>query len=65
MQATHMQVQKKVAGVHFPATRASLIEFAERNGADEELLGCMRELPERVYDGPNDLGSAFVHVIGR
>jgi hypothetical protein len=65
MQSTHMQVQKKVAGIHFPATRTSLIEFAKRNGADAELLRCMSELPERVYDGPNEVGAAFVHVIGQ
>jgi hypothetical protein len=62
MQSTHMQAQKKVAGIHFPATRTRLIEFAERNGADAELLQCMRELPERVYDGPNEVGSAFAKV---
>jgi hypothetical protein len=65
MQATHMQAQKKVAGVHFPASRAHLVEFARRNGADQELLGYLRQLPERWYDGPNDVGAAFAAVTGR
>ena len=65
MQATHMQVQKKVAGIRFPATRTRLVEFAERNGADAELLQCMRELPDRDYAGPNEVGAAFVEAHGQ
>ena len=36
-------------GVSFPADRRSLIEGAERHGAEGELLERMRALPERAY----------------
>jgi hypothetical protein len=65
MQSTHTQVQKKIAGIEFPATRSGLIEFAERKGADAELLECMRELPDHTYDEPNEVGAAFADVFGR
>jgi hypothetical protein len=65
MQSTHTQVQKKIAGVEFPASRDRLIEFARRNGADAELLGCMRALPDRAYEEPGAVGDAFADVFGR
>jgi hypothetical protein len=65
MQATHMQAQKTIDGIGYPATRDELIEYAVRRGADEELLADLRRLPERRYDGPNAVGAAFAEVTGR
>jgi hypothetical protein len=65
MQPTHMQVQKKVAGIRFPADRARLIEYARTNGADRDLLESMRRLPDRTYHAPGDIGRAFAETTGR
>jgi hypothetical protein len=65
MQATHMQAQKTIDGIGFPVTRAELVDYAVRRGADEELLADLRRLPERVYEGPNAVGAAFAEVTGR
>lgn len=64
MQATHTQAQKTIAGIRFPARRDRIVEYALRHGADEELLACLRQLPEREYHGPNDVGAAFADVFG-
>jgi hypothetical protein len=65
MQATHMQAQKTIDGIEFPANKGELVSYADRRGADEELLTELRQLPDRVYDGPNAVGAAFAEVTGR
>lgn len=62
MQPTHTQAQKTVAGIHYPATRESLVDYAARRGADDELLDCLRLLPQRQYRDPNEVGAAFAEV---
>jgi hypothetical protein len=64
MQPTHMQAQKKVAGIRYPTTRAELIDYARSHGADRELLDCMRLMPERTYHEPGDVGHAFAQATG-
>ncbi len=65
MQPTHMQAQKVLADLAFPASLAELTEFAARHGGDRELLTDLRQLPDRVYRDTNDVGSAFAEVTGR
>jgi len=38
-----------------------LVEHAEQQGADEEVLDVLRQIPEREYDGPN----AVSHEVGK
>jgi hypothetical protein len=59
-----MQAQKKVAGIHYPADRAKLIEYARQHGADKELLDCLRRLPDRIYHEQNEVGRAFAQATG-
>jgi hypothetical protein len=62
MQPTHTQAQKTVAGIHFPATRDGLVDYARDRGADDELLECLRLLPRRQYRDPNEVGAAVAEV---
>ena len=64
MQSTHMQAQKTIEGIEFPATRARLVEYARRRGADDELLRFLTLLPDRRYLDPNDVGTTFARVTG-
>jgi hypothetical protein len=64
MQPTHMQAQKRIDGVEFPADRGRLVEYARGHGADPELLEVMIRLPDRVYRDPNEVGAAFARVSG-
>jgi hypothetical protein len=60
-----MQAQKKVAGIHYPADRDQLIDYAQAHGADPELLECMRHMPRRVYRTQGDVGHGFAEANGR
>jgi hypothetical protein len=64
MQPTHMQAQKKIDGIDFPASRSRLVEYARGHGADAELLSAMVRLPDRLYRDPNEVGAAFARVTG-
>jgi hypothetical protein len=64
MQPTHMQAQKKVSGIHYPAGRDELIDYARAHGADRELLECMRHMPNRIYRTQGDVGHAFAQANG-
>ncbi len=56
-----VQAQKFLGGIDYPAGKKHLVEHAEQQGADEEVLDVLREIPEREYDGPN----AVSHEIGK
>jgi hypothetical protein len=64
VQPTHMQAQKMVAGIHYPARKTELIDYARTRGADHELLDCMRLMPDRDYTAPGDVGRAFAEATG-
>ncbi|KZB84783.1 DUF2795 domain-containing protein [Amycolatopsis regifaucium] len=48
-----IEVQKHLSGVDYPAKRDDLVRTAERNGAGEDILAALRELPDRTYEGPS------------
>jgi hypothetical protein len=55
-----VQAQTFLGGIDYPASKEDLVEHAEAQGADEEVLDALRRIPDREYDGPN----AVSHEIG-
>jgi hypothetical protein len=55
------QVQKFLAGVDYPVSKQTLLDTAQSEGADENVLYTLEQLPERTYNGPN----AVAEEIGR
>jgi hypothetical protein len=51
--ANPIELQKYLSGVDYPAKRDDLVAAAERNGADENTLQLVRNLPDRTYEGPS------------
>lgn len=54
-----IQMQKYLAGVNYPCSRANLVEHARGKGADDEVLDHLRAIPDRTYDGPNAVSAEF------
>jgi len=48
-----IQVQKFLKGVDYPVDRQKLVDTAKREGADQNVLQALQQLPERQYNGPN------------
>ncbi|MFI9454068.1 DUF2795 domain-containing protein [Amycolatopsis sp. NPDC052450] len=51
--ANPIEVQKHLSGVDYPASREDLVRAAERNGADQNTVDLLRDLPDRTYEGPS------------
>lgn len=58
--ANPISVQKYLKGVDYPATTEELIQYAEEQGADEEVLSMLEQLPEdEEFESPTDLSEAL------
>lgn len=57
-QAEFIKVQKFLGGVNYPATKDQLIEHARGKDADKDVLSALQDIPDREYDGPNEVSKA-------
>jgi hypothetical protein len=57
-QADFIKVQKALGGISYPATKQQLVEHARSHDADDEALQALQDLPDREYDGPNEVSKA-------
>jgi hypothetical protein len=57
-QAEFIQVQKALGGVSYPATRDQLVEHARGKNASKDMLDALQSIPDRQYDGPNEVSKA-------
>jgi hypothetical protein len=44
------QLEKQLKGVNYPISKAELIRYVERNGADESIRAVLSDLPNQTYD---------------
>jgi hypothetical protein len=47
------EVQKALKGMEYPASGKELSAYAERNGADEEVVEALRKLEGQKFEGPS------------
>ncbi len=53
-----IQIEKFLKGIDYPAKKADLIKRAEQNGADEQVLSTLQQLPDQQFDSPADVSKA-------
>jgi Protein of unknown function (DUF2795) len=53
-----IDIQKALSGMDYPASKDQIVQHAEQNGADEEVLGALRGIDDREYEGPSGVSSA-------
>lgn len=56
-----VQVQKFLSGIDYPADKQTLINTAREQGADDNVMNTLRNLPDREYDAP----TAVTREIGK
>jgi hypothetical protein len=44
-----VQLQKHLGGLDYPVSKEDLIERAQKEGADEEVMNLLGQLPDREY----------------
>ncbi len=55
-----IDVQKALKGASYPADKASLLDTAKGNGADDEVLDALERLPEQEYGSPAEVSKGGV-----
>ena len=53
------QVIEVLEGMHFPATKQELLDYAFRQFASEEVAHALNELPDIEYASPDSVEEVF------
>jgi hypothetical protein len=59
---TSAYAQAVLEGVPLPAGRATLIEYAREQGAEEFVIEALRRIPDREYESLDEVGEAIAPV---
>ena len=54
-----IQLQKFLGGIDYPTDKKTLVEHARKNGADDEVMQTLEELPSDRFNSPNDVSEAY------
>ena len=53
-----IQLQKFLGGIDYPASKQDLVRRARENGADENVVQTLEQLPMERFNSPNDVSEA-------
>ena len=56
------EIEKYLAGVNYPANKADLITAAEDNGAPENIIDKIENLPGNDFETSKDVMRALGHI---
>jgi hypothetical protein len=57
-----IQLQKYLKGTSYPTDKQTLLETARRNGAPDDMLAALQQLPEQPYSAPKDVSQQIGKV---
>ena len=57
-------VQKALKGASYPAQKEDLVDLAESNDADEDVLDALRDMGDDTFDSPADVMEALKGALG-
>lgn len=49
-----IQIQKFLSGIDYPASKDTIVSTAEKEGADDDVLNALKQIPDQEYDAPTD-----------
>ena len=52
-------VEKYIKGIDFPANKQKLVEQAKTNGAPNEVINTLQQLPGDKFNSPADIAKAY------
>ncbi|MCU1670422.1 MAG: uncharacterized protein JWP40_3349 [Blastococcus sp.] len=53
-----IDIQKALSGMDYPATKDQIVQHAQKQGGDEEVIEALKKIPDREYEGPSGVSSA-------
>ncbi|NJL83234.1 MAG: DUF2795 domain-containing protein [Chloroflexaceae bacterium] len=60
--ANPVQIQKHLKGIDYPASKQDLVKHAQQQGAGDEVLDVLNQLPEEQYETPTDVSKAVGEI---
>ena len=57
-------VQTALKGASYPAQKEDLVDLAESNDADEDVLAALRDMADDTFDSPADVMEALKGSLG-
>lgn len=57
-----IQLQKHLKGLDYPASKQDIINHAKQQGADENAIAVLEQLPDEEYEAPTDVSEAVGDV---
>ncbi len=52
-------VEKSIKGIKFPASKQDLIQQAEDNDANQDILNILNNVPDKQFNSPIDISIAI------
>lgn len=62
-QTNPVQIQKYLKGVDYPCSKEELVEKARDEGADEQILETLEDMPMDKFNSPNDVSQAIGQLL--
>lgn len=53
------EIMKYISGVPYPATKDDVRDYAESQGADDDVMDELDNLPDETYETPGDIEAAL------
>ena len=54
-----IEIQKALKGMDYPADKNAVVQHAEKQGAGDDVLEALQNLPDRSFDGPTGINEAL------
>ncbi|GAB1540395.1 DUF2795 domain-containing protein [Scytonema sp. NUACC21] len=58
-----IQLQKHLKGVDYPVKKEQLIKHAQQNGADDNAISVLQQIPDKDYQAPTDVSEAVGDIV--
>jgi hypothetical protein len=57
-----IQVQKYLSGIDYPASKQEIVDRARSQGADQDVVQTLQQMPGDNFNSPNDVSAAIGKV---
>ena len=61
-QVNPIELQKYLKGINYPAGKQDLVQHAQNNGADDDTISMLEQLPDQQYETAADVSKEIGSV---
>lgn len=56
------EVEKHLKGVDYPAKKGDLVKHAQQQGANQQIVETLQQLPDETFNKPTDVARAIGQI---